>query len=144
MVSRRSLSLFEPMKCAVSAFTPLPMPIKKPVNSTTSVDVEPTEPRELALPKLDTTNMSDRLKSTCRTLDNMSGSENSIICFHKFPCVRSFSLLIAVLRRLPYAALYFGAARANAFFPLNEKKRKQSRRLLQGARKRLSRFFHKL
>ena len=61
-----------PMNCATRTFTPLPIPISTPVNSVTSIVVDPTEPRACELEKLPTTATSAILNSTCKSCDAIS------------------------------------------------------------------------
>ena len=88
-VSRRR---FAPRCCATSTFTPLPRPIRKPVNSETSIEVEPTEPSACALAKLPTTATSAMLKVTCNICDIISGMLKRNIFRQSEPCVMSILL----------------------------------------------------
>lgn len=69
--------------------TPLPRPIRKPVNRKMSVVVEPTEPMAAELEKRPTTARSTMLKSICKRLVNIRGSEKPMIWRPRLPCVIS-------------------------------------------------------
>ena len=76
-----------PICRATRTFTALPMPIRKPVNSVTSIVVEPTAPSASALENLPTTATSAMLNSTCKSCDSISGPLNTSMFFHREPLV---------------------------------------------------------
>ena len=76
-----------PMNCATRTFTPLPIPISTPVNSVTSIVVDPTEPRACELEKLPTTATSAILNSTCKSCDAISGTLNRKMFLYNDPSV---------------------------------------------------------
>ena len=82
----RALS-FAPRWRATSTLTALPIPMRKPVKSVTSVVVEPTAPKASALENLPTTATSAILKSTCKSCDSISGMLKKSIFFQREPCV---------------------------------------------------------
>ena len=67
--------------------TPLDRPMRKPVNSVTSVDVEPTEPSAVSLANLPTTATSAILNMTCNSCEKTSGMLKSRMFFHSDPSV---------------------------------------------------------
>ena len=71
---RVSSSRFAPRYWATRTLTPLPRPIRKPVNRVTRVEVEPTEPRAAALENFPTTATSAILNSTCSSWEKISGT----------------------------------------------------------------------
>lgn len=64
--------------------------MRKPVNSDTSVVVDPTEPRASALENLPTTATSAMLNMTCKSCDSMSGMLNKKMFFQSDPWVIGF------------------------------------------------------
>ena len=97
-VARVSFSLFAPTQRATSTFTPVPTPIRKPVNSVTRMVVEPTAPSAAEPANRPTTAMSDMLNSTCSTFEIISGRLKKRICFPRRPCVKScFSRFIGFI-----------------------------------------------
>ena len=87
-VSDTSRCRSAPRYRATVTFTPLPMPIMKPVNSDTRIVVEPTAPRASAPAKRPTTAMSDMLNSTCSTLESISGRLKRTMDGNSGPSVR--------------------------------------------------------
>ena len=61
--------------------------MRKPVNSVTSVDVEPTEPSAVALENLPTTATSAMLNSTCSSCEKISGTLNRKMFLYNGPSV---------------------------------------------------------
>ena len=95
-----------PTKLAITTFTPLPIPIKKPVNSVTKIAVEPTEPKAFSfiVEKLPTTAISEILNNTCKILEAIRGILNKNIPFHKLPSVKFFSFFILTFLCLIYSS----------------------------------------
>ncbi len=85
-----SLSL-APIYRAVRALTPLASPSKIPVDNVTKILVDPTAPRAMGPANLPTTATSEILKTTCRILENISGTLKNRIFFHKEPVHISIS-----------------------------------------------------
>ena len=92
-----SWSCRAPIYRATTTLTPLPMPIRKPVNSVTRIEVDPTDPSASGPANCPTTATSDMLNSTCSTFVAISGRENRIICWTSGPCVRSCDLDAMIL-----------------------------------------------
>ena len=84
-------SSLAPIYSAVRALTPLASPKRRPVESVTRILVEPTAPRAMGPANFPTTATSDMLKTTCRILENISGTLNTIIFFHREPVHMSIS-----------------------------------------------------
>ena len=82
-----SSSCRAPRYCATRTLTPLDRPIRKPVKSVTSVDVEPTEPSAVALENFPTTATSAILNGTCSSCENISGTLNRKIFRSSDPSV---------------------------------------------------------
>ena len=79
----------------------MPTPIKKPVNSVTSVAVEPTAPSAVDPANWPTTAMSDILNSTCTTFETISGTLNRKICRPSGPRVISKAVCFIFFKLIP-------------------------------------------
>ena len=85
-----------PMYLAINTLTPLPIPIRNPVNKVTKMVVEPTAPSAMSPENLPTTAISDMLNNTCKMFDAISGKLNKKIFFQRDPVVKSISLVIII------------------------------------------------
>ena len=106
MVSVKSSLLFAPRYCAAFTLTPQPMPIRNPVKSMISVDVEPTDPSASEVENFPTTATSAILKSTCKTCEIISGTLKRIILLHSGHVVMSSEVLSFRFRERNSDALF--------------------------------------
>ena len=88
-VSSAFFSSRAPRYRATITLTPLPTPMRNPVNSETRMAVEPTAPSARGPPKRPATAISAMLNKTCNTLENISGTLKAKICRPRGPEVRS-------------------------------------------------------
>ena len=70
---------FAPKQAAVSTLMPSAIPMRMPVKSTVSVEVEPTEPSASGPAKRPTTAISAMLNITCSRLEKIKGRLNRTI-----------------------------------------------------------------